>query len=73
MIELAPGPGYALGIGGADGTPFCMRWTYANSESWASAHLPLGGPHRPPGGGRLSRGERLKTSPPAPLFMTRDE
>jgi hypothetical protein len=30
-------------IGGADGSPFCLRWTYAKSETWASIRLNLGG------------------------------
>jgi len=32
--------------GGANGTPFCLRWTYATIGTWASAHLPLGGDGR---------------------------
>jgi len=33
-------------VGGANGTPFCLRWTYATIGTWASAHLPLGGDGR---------------------------
>ncbi|MFW6161364.1 MAG: hypothetical protein ACODAJ_01265 [Planctomycetota bacterium] len=29
--------------GGADGTPFCLRWTYAAVGTWASASLTPGG------------------------------
>lgn len=35
-------------IGGADDTPFCLRWTYAKSGTWASALLSLGGDGQPP-------------------------
>jgi hypothetical protein len=30
-------------VGGADGTPFCLRWTYATAGTWASASLTPGG------------------------------
>ena len=34
--------------GGANGTPFCLRWTFATIGTWASAHLSLGGDGRTP-------------------------
>jgi len=42
--------------GGAQGTPFCLRWTYATIGTWASAHLPLGGDGRTPVDMSKSRG-----------------
>jgi len=45
-----PGRSSAVDIapftGGANGTPFCLRWTCATIGTWASAHLPLGGDGR---------------------------
>ena len=35
-------------VGGANGTPFCLRWTYATIGTWASAHMSLGGDGRTP-------------------------
>ena len=35
-------------VGGADGTSFCLRWTYAKRGTWASLPLYLGGEGQPP-------------------------
>ena len=35
-------------VSGADGTAFCLRWTYTKSETWASAHLDLSSGGRTP-------------------------
>lgn len=35
-------------VGGADGTPFCLRWTYAKSGTWASLPVYFGGDGQPP-------------------------
>ena len=35
-------------VGGANGTPFCLRWTFAKSGTWASLPLYLGGDGQPP-------------------------
>jgi len=35
-------------LGGADGTPLCLRWTYTTVGTWASANISLGGDGRTP-------------------------